>query len=108
MCDGRSKVNRPVRIHHCAMARPRAVLDTEALADAFAAGASSAQLAAALGVGKATLYAHGVSKAALLRLALDAETERVLDRLAVAERASAGRSARERAAASVAALLEHA
>lgn len=93
------------------MARPRAQLDAAALADAFAPdglhGTSSAQLARALGVAKPTLYVHGESKAALFLRAVDAEVERVLDRLHAAASATTGRSARDRAVAAVTALLEH-
>jgi AcrR family transcriptional regulator len=67
------------------MARPRAQIDTAALADAFAAdglhGTSSAALAAATGIAKPTLYVHGESKEALFLRAVEAEVERVLDRL---------------------------
>jgi AcrR family transcriptional regulator len=94
------------------MPRPRAVLDTCALADAFStagpASTSSTALAAALGVAKPTLYAHGQSKAALFALAVEAECERVLDRLAAVEARTAGRSARDRAVATCGALLDHA
>jgi len=94
------------------MARPRARLDLIALADTFATdglhGISSQQLADALGVAKPTLYAHGTSKDALFLLAVEAEVERVIDRLAAAERAATGRSARDRATATARALLDHA
>jgi AcrR family transcriptional regulator len=67
------------------MARPRANIDTAALADAFAAdglhGTSSASLAAATGIAKPTLYVHGASKEALFLRAVEAEVERVLSRL---------------------------
>ena len=94
------------------MARPRAQIDAALLADAFAAdglhGTTSRRLAAATGVAKPTLYAHGGSKEALFLRAVEAEVERVLDRLHAAERASAGRSARDRAEAAALALLDHA
>lgn len=94
------------------MARPRARLDLVALADTFAAdgvhGVSSQQLADALGVAKPTLYAHGTSKDALFLLAVEAEVERVIDRLATAERSAPGRCARDRATATARALLDHA
>jgi len=94
------------------MARPRAKLDASALADAFAAdglhGTSSVQLARAVGVAKPTLYVHGESKEALFLRAVEAEVERVLDRLQAAAAATAGRSARDRATAAALALLEHA
>jgi AcrR family transcriptional regulator len=94
------------------VARPRARISLARLAEAFAAdglhGTSSTALAAGVGVAKPTLYAHGESKAALFLGAVEAEVERVLDGLARAEAASAGRSARDRAQAAAAALLEHA
>jgi len=94
------------------MARPRARLDLAALADAFAPdgvhGVSASELATALGVAKPTLYAHGTSKDALFLRAVEAEVERVVDRLHFAERASAGRAARDRATAAAQALLDHA
>jgi AcrR family transcriptional regulator len=94
------------------MARPRANIDTAALADAFAPdglhGTSSAVLAAAAGIAKPTLYVHGDSKEALFLRAVEAEVERVLNRLYAAETATAGRSARRRATAAVHALLDHA
>src|SRR3954468_8745745 len=82
---GRSKPNRAVREHTAPMARPRANIDTAALADAFAPdglhGTSSTALAAAAGLAKPTLYVHGRSKEALFLRAVEAEVERVLDRL---------------------------
>jgi AcrR family transcriptional regulator len=94
------------------MARPRANIDTAALADAFAAdglhGTSSATLAAAAGIAKPTLYVHGSSKEALFLRAVEAEVERVLNRLHAAGSATAGRSARRRATAAALALLDHA
>lgn len=75
------------------MARPRAQIDTTALADAFAPdglhGTSSAALAAATGIAKPTLYVHGASKEALFLRAVEAEVERVLSRLHAAESATA-------------------
>ncbi len=94
------------------MARPRAQIDATLLADAFAAdglhGTSSAALARAVGVAKPTLYVHGESKEALFLRAVESEVERVLDRLHAAARASAGRTARDRATAMALALLTHA
>jgi AcrR family transcriptional regulator len=94
------------------MARPRANIDTSALADAFAAdglhGTSSAALAAAAGIAKPTLYVHGASKEALFLRAVEAEVERVLTRLHAAEAATAGHPARRRATAAAHALLDHA
>jgi AcrR family transcriptional regulator len=94
------------------MARPRARIDTAALAEAFSAdglhGTSSSALAAAIGVAKPTLYVHGESKEALFLRAVEAEVERVLDRLHAAEAATVGLTARARAAAAARALLDHA
>ena len=94
------------------MARPRARLDLAALADAFAPdgihGVSASELAAHLGVAKPTLYVHGTSKESLFLLAVEAEVERVVDRLHGADRATVGRTARDRATAAVRALLDHA
>jgi AcrR family transcriptional regulator len=94
------------------MARPRAQLDLAALADAFAAdglhGVSAGALARAIGVAKPTLYVHGTSKDTLFLRSVEAEVERVADRLHAAERASAGRCARDRATAAAQALLDHA
>ena len=105
-------MNRAVQKDNPAVSRPRAQIDAAALADAFAAdglhGTSSASLAAALGIAKPTLYAHGTSKEALFLRAVEAEVERVLDRLHAAEAATAGRSARDRATAIARALLDHA
>lgn len=94
------------------MARPRAQLDLAALADTFAAdglhGVSADALARAIGVAKPTLYVHGTSKDTLFLRSVEAEVERVADRLHAAERASAGRCARDRATAAAQALLDHA
>jgi AcrR family transcriptional regulator len=74
------------------MSRPRAQLDTAALARAFAAGGlhgtSIDAVAATAGVAKPTLYARGGSKEALFALAVDAEVERLLERLDGAARPS--------------------
>jgi AcrR family transcriptional regulator len=65
--------------------RPRASLDTAALARAFAAdglhGTSIERVAAAAGLAKPTLYARGGDKEELFALAVEAEVERLLDRL---------------------------
>lgn len=112
VCYRRSNLNRAVRKHTEPVARPRAQIDAAALADAFAAdglhGTSADALAAAIGLAKPTLYVHGDSKSALFLRAVEAEVERVLDRLHAAEAASAGRSARDRATAAAHALLDHA
>ncbi len=67
------------------MARPRAQLDTAALARAFAAdglhGTSIDAVATAVGLAKPTLYTRGGDKQELFALAVEAEVERLLDRL---------------------------
>jgi AcrR family transcriptional regulator len=94
------------------VARPRVQLDLAALADAFASdglhGISAGALARAIGIAKPTLYVHGTSKDTLFLRSIEAEVERVADRLHAAERASAGRCARDRATAAAHALLDHA
>jgi AcrR family transcriptional regulator len=74
------------------MPRPRAQLDTVALARAFAAGGLLGTpidaVAAAAGLAKPTLYARGGSKEELFALARDAEAERLLERLDGATRVS--------------------
>lgn len=94
------------------MARPRAHLNLSALTDAFASdglhGISAAELAIAVGVAKPTLYAHGTSKEALFLAAVESEVERVADCLQVAEAATVGRCAHDRATAVAHALLKHA
>ena len=66
------------------MPRPRAQLDTAALARAFASGGlhgtSIDAVAAAAGLAKPTLYARGGDKEELFALAVEAEVERLLDR----------------------------
>ena len=67
------------------MPRARAQLDTAALARAFAAdglhGTPIDRVAAAAGLAKPTLYARGGDKEELFALAVEAEVERLLDRL---------------------------
>ena len=67
------------------MPRPRAQLDTAALARAFAAdglhGTPIDRVVAAAGVAKPTLYARGGDKEELFALAVEAEVERLLERL---------------------------
>jgi AcrR family transcriptional regulator len=74
------------------MPRPRAQLDTVALARAFAVaglhGTSIDAVAAGSGLAKPTLYARGGSKEELFALAVDAEAERLLERLDGAARPS--------------------
>ena len=75
------------------MPRPRAQLDTAALARAFAAdglhGTPIDRVAAAAGLAKPTLYARGGDKEELFALAVEAEVERLIARLEGAERLSA-------------------
>ena len=66
------------------MPRPRAALDTAALARAFAAdglhGTSIERVAAYAGLAKPTLYARGGDKEELFALAVETEVERLLSR----------------------------
>jgi AcrR family transcriptional regulator len=74
------------------MPRPRAQLDTAALARAFADGGlhgtSIDAVALAAGLAKPTLYARGGDKEELFALAVEAEVERLIDRLEGADRLS--------------------
>ena len=74
------------------MPRPRAQLDTAALARAFAAdglhGTSIDALPPAAGLAKPTLYARGGDKEELFALAVEAEVERLIERLDGAARLS--------------------
>ena len=67
------------------MPRPRALVDTAALARAFAAdglhGTPIEAVVAACGVAKPTLYARGGDKEELFALAVEAEVERLLSRM---------------------------
>src|SRR3954447_945432 len=67
------------------MPRPRAQLDTSALARAFAGGGLHGTpidaVAAAARLAKPTLYARGGDKEELFALAVEAEVERLLSRL---------------------------
>lgn len=67
------------------MPRPRASLDTAALARAFALdglfGTSIDHVASVTGLAKPTLYARGGDKEELFALAVEAEVERLLSRL---------------------------
>jgi AcrR family transcriptional regulator len=94
------------------MPRARTRLDHAAIAAAFAPdglhGVSAAQVAARAGIAKPTLYAHGRSKELVFLACVEAEVERLLDRMYDAERAARDRSAVHRARALVLALLEHA
>lgn len=94
------------------MARPKATIEPSALVSAFAGrgvgGVSSDELADAAGVAKPTLYAHGHTKETLYLLAIEAEVERLLERLHRAERLTRGRSARDRATGTTHAILNHA
>jgi AcrR family transcriptional regulator len=77
-----SNLNRAVRIQ--AVPRPRASIDTVALAAAFAEGGLHGtpidRVVAAAGVAKPTLYARGGDKDELFGLAVEAEVERLIER----------------------------
>jgi AcrR family transcriptional regulator len=94
------------------MPRPRARLDHAAIAAAFAPdglhGVSAAQVAARAGIAKPTLYAHGRSKEQVFLACVEAEVERLLDRLYEAEERTRDLTAARRAGALVLAVLEHA
>jgi AcrR family transcriptional regulator len=66
------------------MPRPRASINTAALAAAFADGGlhgtSIEQVVAAAGVARPTLYARGGDKEELFALAVEAEVERLIER----------------------------
>src|SRR3954449_6994718 len=70
------------------MARPRAQLDTSALAGAFAAdglhGTPIDDVAEAVGLAKPTLYARFGDKEELFALAVEAEVERLIARVEAA------------------------
>jgi AcrR family transcriptional regulator len=72
------------------MARPRAQLDTAALARAFAAdglhGTPIDRVAEAAGIAKPTLYARFGDKEELFALAVEAEVERLVARIDAARR----------------------
>lgn len=94
------------------MPRPRARLDHAAIAVAFAPdglhGVRAADVAARAGVAKPTLYAHGHSKEQVFLACVEAEVERLLDRLYEAQQGSRELSARRRASALALAFLQHA
>lgn len=93
------------------MSRPRARLDQAAVAAAFAPdglhGVSASEIARQAGVAKPTLYAHGRSKDAVFLACVEAEVERLLDRLYVAQERTRQLTARQRIAALAQAVLEH-
>lgn len=94
------------------MPRARARLDHVAIAAAFAPdglhGVSAAQVAARAGIAKPTLYAHGRSKEQVFLACVEAEVERLLDRLYEAEQDTRDLGAARRADALALAILEHA
>lgn len=95
-----------------AVPRPRAPLDYAAIARAFAPdglhGVSSADVARCAGVAKPTLYAHGGSKEGVFLACVEAEVERLLSRLAEADRATRALPLRSRLTALALAVIEHA
>ena len=94
------------------VSRPRSSIDPEAVAAAFAPdglhGVSAADVARRAGVAKPTLYAHGRSKDAVFLACVEAEVERLLNRLYVAEARTREQGAAARASALALALLDHA
>jgi AcrR family transcriptional regulator len=93
------------------MVRPKATIEPAKLVSAFAAhglhGTSSDQLARLAGVSKPTLYAHGHTKESLFLLTVEAEVERLLERLHRADKLTRGRTARDRAKGAAHAILNH-
>jgi AcrR family transcriptional regulator len=93
------------------MARARARLDHAAIAVAFAPdglhGVTAADVAARAGVAKPTLYAHGRSKDAVFLACVEAETERLLDRLYDAEQRTRDLTPSRRAGALALAIVQH-
>ncbi|HWI22790.1 MAG TPA: TetR/AcrR family transcriptional regulator [Baekduia sp.] len=94
------------------MPRPRAQLDQAAIAEAFAPdglhGVSAAMVARAAGVAKPTLYVHGNSKEAVFLACVEAEVERLLNRLYDAGVRTRDGSPAARAGALATAILDHA
>lgn len=94
------------------MPRPRAVLDHAAMAAAFAPdglhGVSAADVARRAKVAKPTLYARGRSKDAVFLACVEAEVERLVARLDIADRQAGGQAIHQRAAALALALVRHA
>jgi AcrR family transcriptional regulator len=106
-------VNPVVHVHTVSsVSRPRSTIDPEAVAAAFAPdglhGVSAAQVAARAGVAKPTLYAHGRSKEAVFLACVEAEVERLLDRLYAADVQTRELSIGVRAGAFALALIDHA
>jgi AcrR family transcriptional regulator len=95
-----------------AMARARARLDHAAIAVAFAPdglhGVTAAEVAARAGVAKPTLYAHGRSKEGVFLACVEAEVERLLDRLYDAGQRTRDLTPSRRAGALALAIVEHA
>jgi AcrR family transcriptional regulator len=92
--------------------RARSAIDLSAVADAFSAdglhGTSADEIAARAGIAKPTLYAYGRSKSALLLAAVEAEVERVVDRLHHSDVRTRNLAPQARVTALARALLDHA
>ena len=93
------------------MPRPRVRLDHSAIAEAFAPdglhGVSASQVARRAGIAKPTLYAYGRSKDSVFLACVEAEVERLLERLYEAQERTRELTARQRIAALAQAVLEH-
>ncbi|MCW3041705.1 MAG: TetR family transcriptional regulator, partial [Solirubrobacterales bacterium] len=108
-----SNVNRTVHLQTVSnVSRPRSTIDPKAVAAAFAPdglhGVSASEVAARAGVAKPTLYAHGRSKEAVFLACVEAEVERLLDRLSAADLSTREQGVAARASAIVLALIDHA
>lgn len=94
------------------VSRPRSTIDPKAVAAAFAPdglhGVSAADVAARAGVAKPTLYAHGRSKEAVFLACVEAEVERLLNRIYAADAATRELPLGARASAIALALIDHA
>lgn len=94
------------------MSRPRSSIDLRAVATAFAPdglhGVSASEVAQRAGIAKPTLYAHGRSKDAVFLACVEAEVERLLNRLHAAEAPTRELGLAARAQAIALALIDHA
>lgn len=94
-----------------AVSRPRSTIDPKAVAAAFAPdglhGVSAAEVAERAGVAKPTLYAHGRSKDAVFLACVEAEVERLVNRLYAADAQTREQPLAARTTALALALIDH-
>lgn len=94
-----------------AMARPRSSIDQKAVAAAFAPdglhGVSAGEVAERAGIAKPTLYAYGKSKDAVFLACVEAEIERLVDRLYAAGARTREAPLSARASAIALAIIDH-